>query len=823
MGTNGYGQLGIGTTVNTNQPVYVTNNVVAVAAGGYHSLLVKADGTLWAMGYNYYGQLGNGGNADIYQPVYVTNNVVAVAAALHHSLFVKADGTLWGMGRNDYGQLGTGTTNNSSLPVSVASNVVAVAVGYNHSLFVKAGGGLWSMGINANGQLGTGTTVNTNQPVYVTNNVVAVAAGYNHSLFVKADGTLWAMGGNSPYGQLGNGSTISTNLPVNVVGFSVASLGAMDGASHSLAVGDYLPPAIGLASLTNQTITAGQPCTFTLVVTNGGGPFTYQWQLNGTNIANATNASYAVASASLADAGTYTGAVIGNLVWASQSATLIVNKATPVVTTWPTATAITYGQTLASSTLSGGAATPAGTFAFTTPSTAPSVGTAAQAVTFTPTDAANYSTTNGTASVLVNKATPSVTTWPTATAITYGQTLASSTLSGGAASVAGSFAFTTPSTAPSAGTAAQNVTFTPTVPANYNSVSGTASVLVNKATPSVTTWPTATAITNGQTLASSTLSGGAASVAGSFAFTTPTTAPSAGTAAQNVTFIPADTGNYATTNWTVSVTVYQASTTTTLASSESPAASGASITFTATISPGAASGTVAFKEGAITLSTGTLGGGVATFSSSALASGSHAIRAEYVGDANYLGSTNIVTQVITKVTVNHAPTAGAHYLGATINTPLRFNATVLSSLDSDVDGDALSVISVTSPSTHGTVSLSLDTMTYTPTVSYVGNDQFTYTISDGLLTATCTAHVTVRLGQVTAVFNYISATSGTVDLRGYGIPSHVYDVQYSITADFATIAGTFGPVTAAANGMLTYTDATAGAGPRYYRFAVHAP
>jgi len=169
------------------------------------------------------------------------------------------------------------------------------------------------------------------------------------------------------------------------------------------------------------------------------------------------------------------------------------------------------------------------------------------------------------------------------------------------------------------------------------------------------------------------------------------------------------------------------------------------------------------------------------------------------------------------------PVPGTHYLGAVVNTPLTISASALAALDYNADGDPLSVISVNSPSTHGTVALNLDTITYTPVPNYVGPDQFTYTISDGFPggTATSTANVTVRLDPATCYFNYVSGTNGTVNLRGYGIPSHDYDVQYSATADFTTIAGTFGPVTAAANGMLTYTDATAGAGPRYYRFAVH--
>jgi len=102
---------------------------------------------------------------------------------------------------------------------------------------------------------------------------------------------------------------------------------------------------------------------------------------------------------------------------------------------------------------------------------------------------ATYSGTTGisgsTASVItqtVNQATATITTAPTASSITYGQTLANSTLSGGVGSVAGSFAFTTPTTAPGVGSADQNVTFTPTN-ANYTTATTAVSVTVNKATP----------------------------------------------------------------------------------------------------------------------------------------------------------------------------------------------------------------------------------------------------------------------------------------------------------------------------------------------------
>ena len=102
-------------------------------------------------------------------------------------------------------------------------------------------------------------------------------------------------------------------------------------------------------------------------------------------------------------------------------------------------------------------------------------------MTFTPTDSGNYTTATVNVSVTVAKATPTITTQPIASAITSGQTLGSSTLSGGVGSVAGTFAFTTPGTVPSVGSAQQSFTFTPTDSTNYNSATGSVSVTVAEA------------------------------------------------------------------------------------------------------------------------------------------------------------------------------------------------------------------------------------------------------------------------------------------------------------------------------------------------------
>ncbi|MCX6947607.1 MAG: immunoglobulin domain-containing protein [Verrucomicrobia bacterium] len=163
--------------------------------------------------------------------------------------------------------------------------------------------------------------------------------------------------------------------------------------------------------------------------------------------------------------------------------------------------------------------------------------------------------TSSIASLTVNKATPIITVAPTATPIAYGQTLAFSTLSGGTADVPGSFAFSNTTSVPAAGTSGQNVIFTPSDTANYNTATTSLNVAVNKATPTITVIPTATSIGYGQTLAFSKLSGGSASVAGGFAWTSSSTLPNAGTATQSVTFTPSDTDNYNTATASVNVTV----------------------------------------------------------------------------------------------------------------------------------------------------------------------------------------------------------------------------------------------------------------------------
>jgi hypothetical protein len=172
---------------------------------------------------------------------------------------------------------------------------------------------------------------------------------------------------------------------------------------------------------------------------------------------------------------------------------------------------------------------------------------------------------------------------------------------------------------------------------------------------------------------------------------------------------------------------------------------------------------------------------------------------------------------------NVAPVGGTYFFTATVNTPLVLSVSTLEQLSFDANHDSLTFTAVgaTSQSGSGT-SVALTgggaTITYSPG-TYVGADQFTFTISDGNGgTATSTAKVTVGLGQVTCLFNYISPpTNHIVYLRGHGIPLHSYDLQKS--PDMQTWSK-ISSVLAVANGIILCTDTNASGDQAYYRFAV---
>ncbi len=170
-------------------------------------------------------------------------------------------------------------------------------------------------------------------------------------------------------------------------------------------------------------------------------------------------------------------------------------------------------------------------------------------------------------------------------------------------------------------------------------------------------------------------------------------------------------------------------TSTSLSSGPNPSTAGQLVTLSAVLIPATATGTVSFFDGATLLGSGPLGGGVATFSISTLAPGSHSLTATYSGDAsdapsNSAAVTQIVVPVLanTTITLNASPnpssSGGNVALTASI-TPSTATGTVTFLQGSTTLGIA--------PVNNGVASLTTPfaTGTYVLTATYSGdaNDQ----------------------------------------------------------------------------------------------------
>lgn len=184
-----------------------------------------------------------------------------------------------------------------------------------------------------------------------------------------------------------------------------------------------------------------------------------------------------------------------NVAWYESSSvdvTVHVDKADAELVKAPTATDISFGQTLADAQLIGGEATFDGEFVWADPTIAPqSIGEFEYDVNFVPANPDNYNGFTITVKVTVNKQAPAITVLPTATEITYGQTLADSQLNGGEAETTGTFAWADPTIAPEAGTSEQYVIFTPDDTENFGKATLTVNVTVAKAESEVLSAPRA--------------------------------------------------------------------------------------------------------------------------------------------------------------------------------------------------------------------------------------------------------------------------------------------------------------------------------------------
>ena len=286
------------------------------------------------------------------------------------------------------------------------------------------------------------------------------------------------------------GSEAITSFGTLALGNNSAGDYTLTGASGSVTVGK----ANATFTVTPYTVTydgsAHSATASTITGVNGE---------TGATVGTVTlNTTHTAAGAYSSDSWSFTGTANYNNI-GSTPITDTINKVTPTVTV--TVGSYTYsgssqGPNTFTTSPSGDTGTPTWSYVGVSgttygPSATPPTlaGSYTAQVTALTSDANFNSSSSSATSFTIGKATPTVSAWPTASGITYGQALSpNSTLSGGSASVPGSFAFTTPATTPSAGPYSASVTFTPTDTASYNTVIGSVNVSVAQKTltPTVT-------------------------------------------------------------------------------------------------------------------------------------------------------------------------------------------------------------------------------------------------------------------------------------------------------------------------------------------------
>lgn len=218
-GFNGNGQLGM-SVINQSltSPTKISDDMdwKEIAAGSFHSLAIKKNGTLWGSGLNANGQVGAGSEAQYEEFVQIGTDTdwVSIEAGYVSSYAIKKDGSLWAWGYNYNGQLGLGHSNDIYVPTRVGSDNdwQSLSCGGLFVLGLKKDKSLWQWGYYVTMDSSGYIYDNILHPYCVdsNDNWIMVSAGFVHAFALKENGTLWTYGDNTNY-ALGDTSIIFTN------------------------------------------------------------------------------------------------------------------------------------------------------------------------------------------------------------------------------------------------------------------------------------------------------------------------------------------------------------------------------------------------------------------------------------------------------------------------------------------------------------------------------------------------------------------------------------------------------------------------------------
>lgn len=199
---------GFSAGTGSSVPIKITDSVLTVSAGGYHTCIIKVDGSLWCFGSSGHGEVsGIRGVAET--PLKVTDDVTYVSAGYYYTCMIKKDNSLWCWGDNYRGQVGDGTMQERLTPVRVMENVIFVSAYNARTCAIKVDNSLrcWGGGPEVKEFFRDGSF---NEEI---TGVKLVFLGWYRGCIIKIDDTLWCWGRNDE-GRLGDGTKIDREFPV---------------------------------------------------------------------------------------------------------------------------------------------------------------------------------------------------------------------------------------------------------------------------------------------------------------------------------------------------------------------------------------------------------------------------------------------------------------------------------------------------------------------------------------------------------------------------------------------------------------------------------
>ena len=279
--------------------------------------------------------------------------------------------------------------------------------------------------------------------------------------------------------------------------------------------------------------------------------------------------------------------------------------------------------------------------------------------------------------------------------------------------------------------------------------------------------------------------------------------------------------NYAIQYVDGTLAILPAATTGLVTSTANPSLPGQPVSFTLTlgaVAPGTGTptGTAQFRiDSTNVIGPLALSGGVAGYSTTNLSHGLHVVGAEYAGDGNFIGTTNVLSPV---QLINTPPVAGPVTAQRDPTTGVKVSIAALLSNDLDADGDPVTFLGVSAASANnGTVVSNGGWVFYTPAPGFTNTDTFTYMISDGWA-APVTGVVTVNIRTNTGPSPNLTISdlgNGAYAIRGDGIPDRTYRIQFS-DEPLGTNWQTLGTAAADSYGIFQFND-TNGSPQRFYR------